>query len=110
MTQRGARAERVVAFLGPAVHPDRYQVDAVVHRGLSGAVAPLELGADVARPDGAHHWRVDLIAANRQQLEGAGVPASQIFDSGTTTASEDFFSDRAHRPCGRFALVARLLG
>lgn len=110
MTRHGARAERVVAFMGPAVHPDRYQVDAVVHRGLSEAIAPLELAAEVARPDGPHHWRVDLIAANRQQLVVAGVPMAQIFDSGTSTAMEDFFTDRAHRPCGRFALMARLLG
>jgi hypothetical protein len=33
-----------------------------------------------------------------------------IADSGATTSDEAFFSDRARRPCGRFALLARLEG
>jgi hypothetical protein len=49
------------------------------------------------------------------------VPDGQIYDSGLSTATraaggpgmtgqgpELFFSDRAARPCGRFAAVARL--
>jgi hypothetical protein len=38
-----------------------------------------------------------------------GVPSAQIYDCGATTADERFFSDRAARPCGRFALLARLV-
>jgi polyphenol oxidase len=108
MSRLGARPERMAAFLGPAVAPARYQVDDVVHRALSDAVAPHPLGAGVAEQDGPGHWRVDLIAANRQQLELAGVAPSRIFDSGCSTADDDFFSDRAARPCGRFGLLARL--
>jgi hypothetical protein len=63
----------------------------------------------VARPDGTDHWRVDLVAANRQQLVAEGVRDERIVACGTTTADEQFFSDRAQRPCGRFALLARLL-
>jgi hypothetical protein len=105
----GGRADRVVAFLGPAVHRDHYQVDDAVHRGLAAAAAPHDLPPDVARPDGPGHWRVDLVAANRQQLARAGVAPERIFDCGSTTAHDDFFSDRAARPCGRFALMAQLL-
>jgi hypothetical protein len=105
----GARADRVAAFIGPAVDPARYQVDDVVQRALSDAVAPHALEAAVASPDGPGHWRVDLVAANRQQLLLAGVPAAQIFAAGATTADDDYFSDRAARPCGRFGLLARLL-
>jgi polyphenol oxidase len=98
----------VSAFIGPAVHPSRYQVDEVVHRALSSAVAPQPLHPDVARPDGSDHWLVDLVAANRQQLLMAGVARERIFDSGVSTSDDDYFSDRAARPCGRFALMARL--
>ncbi len=104
----GADPDRAHAFLGPAVEPDRYQVRGEVRRALAEAVRPADLDSAVARPDGADHWLVDLIAANRQQLVAHGVPDDHIVDSGTTTARADFFSDRARRPCGRFGLLARL--
>ena len=110
MEDSGARAERIRAFLGPAVHPDRYQVSGEVTRALSAAVHPLALDGAVARPDGPDRWLVDLIAANRQQLLAGGVPAGHITDCGATTEDERFFSDRTQRPCGRFALLARLVG
>jgi polyphenol oxidase len=109
MEECGARPGRVRAFLGPAVHPDRYQVSDEVQRALSDAVRPAALDPAVARADGPGHWRVNLIAANRQQLADGGVPADHIVDSGATTAEDAFFSDRAQRPCGRFALLARLI-
>jgi YfiH family protein len=110
MTDRGARPERVRAFLGPAVAPERYQVDAGVRRALAGAVHPADLDPAVARPDGPGHWLVDLVAANRQQLIASGVGAEHISASALTTDDGMLFSDRAARPCGRFALMARLLG
>jgi polyphenol oxidase len=110
MQGSGAQPVRVHAFLGPAVHPERYQVSAEVPRALSEAVHPDALDRAVARPDGPGHWLVDLIAANRQQLLAKGVRADHIVDSGTSTAEDRFFSDRAQRPCGRFALLARLVG
>lgn len=109
MEECGTRPGRVQAFLGPAVHPDRYQVSDEVRRALSDAVRPATLDPTVARADGPGHWLVDLIAANRQQLLEGGVRADHIVDSGATTAEDAFFSDRAQRPCGRFALLARLV-
>jgi hypothetical protein len=109
MEDCGARASRVRAFLGPAVHPDRYQVSDEVQRALSDAVHPGTLERAVARPDGPGHWLVDLVAANRQQLLAGGVRDDHIVESGATTADKSFFSDRARRPCGRFALLARLI-
>jgi hypothetical protein len=108
MRECGANPGRVHAFLGPAVEPGRYQVTDEVRRALTEAVGPADLDRGVARPDGPDHWLVDLVAANRQQLVAHGVPHDHIVDSGTTTAHADFFSDRAQRPCGRFALLARL--
>jgi len=109
MGRHGGRPDRTTAFLGPGVHPDRYQVSDEVRLALARAVAPRPLDPGVARPDAPDHWLVDLVAANRQQLIHAGVDPECIFDSGTTTADGDHFSDRATRPCGRFALMARLL-
>ena len=109
MRKRGADPARVHAFVGPAVHPDRYQVTDAVRRGLAAVTQPAELDTAVARPDGPGHWLIDLVAANRQQLVAAGVPAEHIAHAGATTADDPFFSDRAQRPCGRFALLARLL-
>jgi polyphenol oxidase len=106
----GARPERVVAFIGPGVHPAHYQVDLEVYEALARAVAPHPLSAEVARPDRPGRWLVDLMAANHQQLLQAGVTPAHIFDCGVTTSDDDYFSDRAARPCGRFALLARLDG
>jgi YfiH family protein len=110
MSTLGAQPERVVAFIGPGVHPSRYQVDLQVYDALAAAVAPEPLLSEVARADGPARWCVDLMAANRQQLLLAGVTPEHILDCGVTTADDDYFSDRAARPCGRFALLARLNG
>jgi polyphenol oxidase len=111
MAAHGARPERLRAYLGPAVAPERYQVGPEVVDALAGAVAPAALDGGVARPDRDEpgHARVDLVAAVRQQLAAAGLRAEHVLDSGTTTADPSFFSDRAARPCGRFALLARLM-
>ena len=110
MWSLGAEPERVRAYLGPAVAPDRYQVSDEVRHTLAGAVGQGALDEGVARADGPGHWLVDLIAANRQQLREAGLRDDHVSVSGTTTSDGDFFSDRAQRPCGRFALLARLHG
>lgn len=108
MTAVGGDTARVRAWVGPGVAAERYQVTDDVRDALAGAVAPAALDDGVARADGAGHWLVDLAAANRQQLRGRGVAAERIYDCGVTTADERLFSDRAARPCGRFALLARL--
>jgi YfiH family protein len=108
MERLGAQPERVRAFLGPAVAPARYQVSDDVRDALCAATAPDPLREDVARPDGPGHWLVDLVAANEQQLRRGGVRHEHIHTSGLTTDDAAFFSDRAERPCGRFALLARL--
>ncbi len=109
MAALGARSERVQAYLGPAVAPTRYQVTDAVRDALDGAVGTDVLDPDVARPDGPGHWLVDLVAANAQQLRRAGVPGGCITRTALDTGDEMLFSDRAARPCGRFALFARLL-
>ena len=110
MAAFGARPEQVQAFLGPAVAPGHYQVtDEVRDRARAAPWEPDELDPEVARPDGPGHWLVDLVAANAQQLRRAGVPAGSISRAPVDTTDPALFSDRAARPCGRFALFARLL-
>ncbi len=59
---------------------------------------------------GPGQWLFDLPAANRHVLRAAGVPDGQIHVTATPTGPGPglFFSHRAERPCGRFALAARL--
>jgi YfiH family protein len=102
MAESGARPERVRAFLGPSVAPDRYEVGPEVVDAIARAVAPAPLDAAVLRPCAC----VDLVAANRQQLVAAGLRPEHVSVSRTTTADPSFFSDRAARPCGRFGLLA----
>jgi YfiH family protein len=106
----GAETGRIHAFVGPAVDRDRYQVSDEVPQALRAVVDPAPLHPAVARPDVPGHWLVDLVAANRQQLVANGVRDELIVECGVTTADDAFFSDRAQRPCGRFALLARLSG
>ncbi|MGO9221729.1 MAG: polyphenol oxidase family protein [Streptosporangiaceae bacterium] len=124
MQALGARPERIRAAIGPAVAADRYQVGPEV-----AAAADRFFGGNtggIMRPDGsrsspAGRWLFDLPAANRRVIRETGVPDSQIYGSGLSTASQIpdsggmniqgpglFFSDRAARPCGRFAAVVRL--
>jgi polyphenol oxidase len=93
--------DAVHAFLGPCISVDAYQVGPDVagqFNNVAGAVMP----------DTGDRSRLDLRAVALAQLLALKVTdahitiAQQSTDGGTT-----FFSDRAQRPCGRFALVAR---
>jgi len=119
MSDLGARPGRVLAGIGPAIAPDRYQVGdevaAEVRRCLGDCATDVGGPGRVLRPDGTGRWLLDLPAANRLLLARAGVPAGQIHVAALGTGPEPggqgaglFFSDRTARPCGRFALVARL--
>lgn len=103
----GARREELLVGVGPAVAPERYQVGPevadAVGRAFDGRVDGL------LAPDGTGRWRFDLWAANLRVLEEAGVRSEQVSLADLPTgAGGPFFSDRAVRPCGRFAAVARL--
>jgi polyphenol oxidase len=108
MRSLGSTPENVVAGLGPAVAPDRYQVGEDVcqaaERGLGASAA------QVIREDGNGKWLFDLWTANRIVLREAGVPGENLHVAPIATGSDPglFFSDREVRPCGRFAAMARL--
>jgi polyphenol oxidase len=135
MCSLGTRPEDVIAGIGPSVAADSYQVGeevAAAARDAFGqemvAAAPDGSGGEMAgaaqdgsaeqtqallRPavtGGPGQWLFDLPAANRHVLRTAGVPDAQIHVTPTPTGPGPglFFSHRAERPCGRFALAARL--
>jgi polyphenol oxidase len=102
----GASPENVIAGIGPAIGADRYQVGAEVAAAVDGEFGGEAQG--VIRPDGTGCWLLDLPAANRLVLREAGLPDANVHVTPYVTGDGRFFSDRAVRPCGRLALVARL--
>ena len=127
MQTLGSRPSQVIAGFGPAASPARYQVGPDVHQAITKEFGPAA-AAEFLHPDDAKdRWLLNLWAANRCLLLEAGVPATQIHATDLPTGPLDhtgptdpldhpapsdgyFFSDRAARPCGRLALVARLRG
>lgn len=92
---------RVRAIIGPSISGGAYQVGPEVAERFADVKGAL-------RVDGERHWRLDLRRVAEDQLLTLGVGAEHL--SATTLVSDGggtFFSDRAQRPCGRFALVAR---
>jgi YfiH family protein len=109
MRRLGSDPVNIIAAVGPAIAPDRYQVGAQVADAVRDAFAGQ--ADQLIRPDGSGAWTFDLAAANAVQLAAAGVPADRVHGTGFTTGpGTPFFSHRAADPCGRFAAVARLRG
>jgi purine-nucleoside/S-methyl-5'-thioadenosine phosphorylase / adenosine deaminase len=123
MCSLGTRPEDVIAGIGPSVAAGSYQVGEEVAAAARDAfgeemVAAARDGSGeqaqaLPRPavtGGPGQWLFDLPAANRHVLRAAGVPDGQIHVTATPTGPDPglFFSHRAERPCGRFALTARL--
>ena len=136
MQSLGSHPSDVIAGVGPAASPARYQVGTDVYRAVTRTFG--SAAAAFLRPDSVpERWLLDTWEANRFVLREAGVPAAQIHVTDLTTGPANptghanpakpvnpadpvnpvnpadpgsgyFFSDRAARPCGRLALAARL--
>jgi polyphenol oxidase len=95
--------ESLYAFVGPSISLEAYQVGPDVAQYFEGV-------PDALCPDGGDRSRLDLRRVATSQLLEAGVLEDHVESSAQVTdGGEVFFSDRAQRPCGRFALVARRL-
>ncbi|MHB1209645.1 MAG: polyphenol oxidase family protein [Acidimicrobiales bacterium] len=91
----------IFAFLGPAISRERYQVGPDVATNFTDV--PGALLADVG-----DRSLLDLRLVGAHQLRQLGLKDANIVTSDQSTDGGGlFFSDRALRPCGRFALVAR---
>jgi YfiH family protein len=111
MGSLGTQPEDVIAGIGPAIAPGSYPVGgdvAAAARDAFGEHAPALLRPDAT--GGPGRWLFDLPAANGHVLRAAGVPDGQIHVAAMPTGPGPglFFSHRAERPCGRFALAAQL--
>ena len=84
----GTHPADVLAAIGPCIRPCCYQVGPDVAARFASYLAAAH------SRDGQHY--LDLAVVNRLQLQAAGLPAQQIFDSGLCTSclAADFFSYR----------------
>lgn len=105
MVALGARPERVVAGLGPTVPAATYQVGPEVVDAARSSLGDLE---GIVRPDGTGRWTFDIVAAQLRTLAEGGVMSEHIHLSTLDSTAPECFSDRAVRPCGRQAVMARL--
>lgn len=92
----------LLAWLGPAIGPARYQVDDAVRD----AFPPADHAA--FRSDGPGHWRLDLAGLARARLARAGVGAVYGGHACTHAEPARFFSHRRDGRSGRQAALAWL--
>jgi YfiH family protein len=82
----GTDPGHVVAAVGPSIGPCCYQVGAEVREAFARSPAVGERSGALFAPDG-DRWKLDMWAANRQQLLDAGLLPEHVHLSGECTAS-----------------------
>lgn len=94
MCRQGARAEHIVASMGPSICQDCFEVGDEVVEAFD--KAEFDLSAVVKRNASTGRAHIDLRGANRDVLVAAGVPAGQIAVSTHCSRCEQerFFSAR----------------
>jgi YfiH family protein len=102
----GSRPQALLAGLGPAIGSCCYIVGQEVASAMGYALPDWKR---VMHLEGEDRWRLDLSAANAQQLEAAGVAQIEQAELCTSCRNDEFFSHRADGgQTGRFAAVAYL--
>lgn len=93
-------AERVIAWLGPAIGPGAYEIGEEVRAAF---VDRDSRAAAAFRPTRPGHWHLDLYAVARLRLAAQG--ATRVFGGGFCTASDRarFFSYRRDKASERMA-------
>jgi YfiH family protein len=106
----GSAPDDLLIGIGPAIGAASYEIGATEVSEVMTAFG--DAGTHMLIPTRPGHAAFDLTAAIRRQLGASGIPSGNIYDLhiDTRTSTGDFFSDRAARPCGRFAAVAVLRG
>ena len=100
MAGLGSRPADVVAALGPAVAPGRYEVGDEVVRAAREGLGAAGAGAAL-RARAGDRWHLDLWAANRGVLLDAGVPAERILVASVPTGTPGpFFRTASSAPAG----------
>jgi YfiH family protein len=103
----GSHPAELIVGLGPAIGPCCYTVGHDVAAAMGYALP--DWGRAMT-PNGEDEWRLDLPAANAQQLAATGVRTIEQANLCTACHRDEFFSHRAEGGrTGRFAVVAYLL-
>jgi len=91
--QWGSKTQDIWAAIGPSIGPCCYEVDEIARREFIAAGSATDPFRPSANRD---HWMLDLVSANRSQLQNEGVPPHQIetTDICTCCDKERFFSYR----------------
>jgi polyphenol oxidase len=102
----GSAPGDLLVGIGPAIGADSYEIG----DAQAAEVTAVFGDAGLLKPTVPGHCTLDVVGALRIQLRQAGVKDANVVDMGidTRTATDEFFSDRAARPCGRFMAVALL--
>lgn len=95
-------ADRLCAWLGPAIGPTAYEVGDAVREAFVGRDAAAETAFRPTRPG---HWLLDLYAIARQRLAACGVGEVSGGDFCTHSDAGRFFSYRRDRVTGRMAAL-----
>jgi YfiH family protein len=97
---------RLLAWLGPAIGPEVYEVGGEVRDAFFARSANAESAFTPTRPG---HWRLDLYAVARQRL--AALNVARVYGGGfcTSTDAEKFFSYRRDKTTERMAAVVWLV-
>ncbi|HLX79203.1 MAG TPA: peptidoglycan editing factor PgeF [Burkholderiales bacterium] len=102
----GAPASRVIAWLGPAIGADAYEIGEEVRAAF---MQRDQRTVPAFRPTRPGHWRLDLYAIARQRLASCGV--GRVFGGGFCTASDPvrFYSWRRDKAGERMAAAIWLV-
>jgi purine-nucleoside/S-methyl-5'-thioadenosine phosphorylase / adenosine deaminase len=103
----GIDSSQLLAWLGPAIGPDHFEVGEDVHAALQGSDGE---GRTAFAPNARGRWQCDLYAVGRARLRALGV--REVYGGGWCTYAQParFFSYRRDGRCGRMAALVWLTG
>jgi YfiH family protein len=103
----GCKPHNIQTCIGPSIGPERYQVGAEVVEAVEGYFGTIDHLIRYDESDGSAY--LDLWAANRLDLERAGVKRIETAGICTAERTDEFFSHRAEKGrTGRFGVVLSL--
>jgi YfiH family protein len=98
----GVPGSELVAWLGPAIGPNRFEVGAEVRQ----AFLEVDAGCGAAfQPNERGRWLCDLPGLARRRLAAAGVTAIARSSACTCSDATRFYSHRREQPTGRMAAL-----
>lgn len=103
----GCHPQDLLAGIGPSIGPHRYQVGEEVVAAVQAYFGTIDTLIHRDPTDGTAYF--DLWAANRFDLERAGVRQIEVAQICTATRADEFFSHRAEKgKTGRFGAIISL--